>query len=172
MIVSVVKGDVFEVSGDVLICPGNPWLNMSGGVNGEILLRCGPKIQTELHQHLVSRSLEQVPPGTVVVTESDKLNFKHLVHAVAIDVFYDTSTEIVTKTLCAAWEQAAHLGQYVVMPAIATGYGRLPLEEFGKAFSDAVALSSGINMQLTLILRSQEHCDAVRTQLSATSVDQ
>ena len=39
MNVSVGVGDVLDASADVLISTANPWLNMSGGVNGAIRQR-------------------------------------------------------------------------------------------------------------------------------------
>lgn len=166
MMLSVVAGDIFQHAGDVLICPANPWLNMSGGVNGEILLRCGSEIQTELHDKLSAQSTKQVPPGTIVTTAGGNLGFEYLVHAVAIDVFYDTNVDIVTKTLKGALSQSASLGKTVVMPSIATGYGRLPIEDFSKAFSNAISNLRELDIQLTLVLRSQDKADTVSTLLS------
>ena len=37
MNVVVTVGDVLDAAADVLISTANPWLNMSGGVNGAIL---------------------------------------------------------------------------------------------------------------------------------------
>ena len=49
---SVKVGDVLDEHADVLICPANPWLNLSGGVNGAILMRGGQAVQDELQSHL------------------------------------------------------------------------------------------------------------------------
>ena len=35
------SGDILEEAADVLVCPANVYLNMSGGVNGAILLKGG-----------------------------------------------------------------------------------------------------------------------------------
>ena len=43
-------GDVFDEVGDALVCPANSQLNLSGGVNGEILLRGGDVVQVEGHE--------------------------------------------------------------------------------------------------------------------------
>jgi len=44
-------GDILAEAADV-ICPANPWLNMSGGVNGAILSLGGEAMQQELHAFL------------------------------------------------------------------------------------------------------------------------
>ena len=43
-------GDVLSEPTDVLISTANPWLNLSGGVNGAIREAVGPDLQTELHE--------------------------------------------------------------------------------------------------------------------------
>ena len=43
-------GDVLSEPADVLISTANPWLNLSGGVNGAIREAVGPDLQTELHE--------------------------------------------------------------------------------------------------------------------------
>ena len=156
MNVSAKIGDVVDCSGDVLVCPANPWLNMSGGVNGEILLRCGTEIQTELHGHLKLLQAKHVEPTTVVVTSASTLDYKQIVHAVAIDAFYDTNKTVVEATLVAAWAIASKIGNTVVMPALATGYGRLSFVDFFAAFRAALDRSRSLNIQLLLVLRHAE----------------
>ena len=166
MFFSVEVGDVFEKSADVLICPANPWLNLSGGVNGEILLRCGEEIQKELHKNLVNLNTSYVEPTSVFVTSAGTLNYENIVHAVAIDAFYDTNQDLVVNTLLAAWESAAELGYEVVMPTLATGYGRLPYEEFFAAMHSALHLATEIDIRLLLILRHEDQRSLYQRQFS------
>jgi len=49
MRVSIIVGDVLNVPADILISTANPWLNLSGGVNGAIREAVGPELQTQLH---------------------------------------------------------------------------------------------------------------------------
>lgn len=136
MKVFVRVGDVLDYPADVLISTANPWLNMSGGVNGAISARC-PGIQAELREFLSSRGLVSVAPCTVVRTSAGTLPFGHVIHAVAIDAFYDSSIEIVRNTLAAAFELAIRLGAHSIStPALATGYGHLSIQSFGQAFLD------------------------------------
>jgi O-acetyl-ADP-ribose deacetylase (regulator of RNase III) len=153
----VIQGDVLGQSGDVLICPANPQLNMSGGVNGEILRRGGEDIQRELRQFMRASGAVNLPPGTVVATGAGPLPFEQIIHAVSIDAFYDTDEEVVASTLISAWQLAARAGRTrVVMPALGTGYGRLPITEFACAFLKALAVCQELPIQLTLVLRDAE----------------
>ena len=121
--VTVRIGDLLEESADAIICPANPWLNMSGGVNGEILRRGGEPIQTELHAHLQALGKVAVDPGTVVATNPGQLKAKHLLHVVAIDPFYDSSVDLIREAITHALCVAQELGsKTVAMPALATGY--------------------------------------------------
>ncbi|HBE68552.1 MAG TPA: Appr-1-p processing protein, partial [Planctomycetaceae bacterium] len=63
MIVQVSVGDVLAAAADVLISTANPWLNMSGGVNGAIRER-EPGIQAELRAFLASRGKPALPAGS------------------------------------------------------------------------------------------------------------
>lgn len=53
--------DILDEPADVLVCSANPWLNLSGGVGGEILLRYGPQMQEELHRLLAGRGRRKSP---------------------------------------------------------------------------------------------------------------
>ncbi|WP_246112754.1 macro domain-containing protein [Allorhodopirellula solitaria] len=50
MHIRIEVGNVLKKSADVLISTANPWLNLSGGVDGAILSAVGPAIQDELHR--------------------------------------------------------------------------------------------------------------------------
>ena len=65
----VTVGDVLDVSADVLISTANPWLSMSGGVNGAIRER-QPGIQAELHAHLAAVGETAIAAGSVVCTSA------------------------------------------------------------------------------------------------------
>ena len=74
MNVVVTVGDVLDAAADVLISTANPWLNMSGGVNGAICER-EPAIQFELRDHLESVGESAIPACSVVRTSAGNLPF-------------------------------------------------------------------------------------------------
>jgi hypothetical protein len=84
-------GDLLEIEADALICSANPQLNLSGGVGGAILLRYGEAMQKELHAKLRTAGLPYLNPGAAVATSPCGTKYRTVIHAVAIDGFYDTS---------------------------------------------------------------------------------
>lgn len=136
----VKQGDILAERVDVLVCTANPQLNMSGGLNGEILGRGGLAIQQELHAHLEKTRRRFVEPGTVVATAPGPIEgVRHIVHAVAIDVWYHSDADLVARTIANALTLAAELGaRTVALPGLAMGYGRLSAEEFGRGLAMAV----------------------------------
>ena len=126
-------GDVLEHAADVLVCSANPFLNLSGGVGGALLLRSGNGIQEELWSYLRARGIASVPPGSVVQTGAGSLPYSHILHAVAVDAFYSSSADVIGRTIDRALRMALELrASNVVMPALGTGYGRLKMADFAK----------------------------------------
>lgn len=155
MIVQVSVGDVLAAAADVLISTASPWLNMSGGVNGAIRER-ESGIQAELRAFLASRGKPALPAGSVALTSADGLPFPHIVHAVAIDPFYDSSAQIVAESLVAAFQLAVSLdAKSIAMPTLATGYGPLTTDDFARAFVDAVLGRFPVE-RVTIVVRSIE----------------
>ena len=166
MKVLVRQGDVLEEAVDVLICTANPFLNMSGGVNGAILSRGGEDVQAELRGYLTARNLKSVDPGTVVRTGPGPLAVKHILHAVGVNSFYESSPDLIARLLKKALNEAAGLGaRTVATPAIATGYGPLTIAEFGRGLRDAAKGEYGGIEELRVVLRKEEDVGEVRRTL-------
>lgn len=166
MNVLVRVGDVLDTAADVLISTANPWLNMPGGVNGAICER-EPDIQSELHGHLESIGETAIPAGSAVRTSAGELPFLHIIHAVAIDPFYDSSHQIVVDTLTAALNLAVSLdAKTIAMPTLATGYGPMTLDAFAHAFTDAVVNRFPIET-ITIVVRSDENAGTINSVLEA-----
>jgi len=164
MRIIVKHGDILAEQVDVLICPANPQLNMSGGINGEILRRGGSAVQAELHGRLAAADKKWAEPGTVVTTLPGPLPAKHLIHAVAIDAFYHSDAELVRKTVVAALEEAARLGAATVaLPALATGYGRLPIVDFAAGVKSAIGRDYPPLTEIRVVLRRADDARLVRS---------
>jgi O-acetyl-ADP-ribose deacetylase (regulator of RNase III) len=168
MRVEVLVGDVLDVPADVLVSTANPWLQMTGGVNLKIILRPrGEFVHEELQRHLRASGRLYVEPGTVVRTGPGSLPVRHILHAVSIDPSYDSSVGLVADTITKALTQARELdARTVTMPALATGFGPLSMEEFGVALSRALARDWSPLAVLTVVLRQQEDADTVRAVLA------
>jgi len=160
-------GDVLDEPCDVLICSANPQLNMSGGVNGAIVLRGGQDVQEELWAFLRGSGQPHAQPGSVVRTGPGPLRAKHILHAVAVDAFYGSSIELVRHTIETALKQAQELGAATVaMPSLATGYGPLSMEQFAQALSAAVQPEWPGIEQLSVVVRSEENAEIIMRVLA------
>jgi O-acetyl-ADP-ribose deacetylase (regulator of RNase III) len=134
-------GDILDLPADVLVCSANVYLNLSGGVGGEILRRYGDRMQRELHDYLRDRNLRFVPPGAVVRTSPCGTPFRDVLHAVAVDGFYQSSPARVRQVVETALTVAASLGaRRVALTALATGYGRLSMRRFAEGIAPLTAL--------------------------------
>lgn len=158
MQVTIKVGDVLTAAADVLISTANPWLNLSGGVNGAIREAVGSDLQIELHEYLKQRGLSAVPAGTVVRSNAYSLPFRHILHAVAIDPFYDSSAKVVETAFGKALELALKLQSLTVSsPTLATGYGPISVAEFGTAIAPVLIRNNLAKMSLTLVVRQPDN---------------
>jgi O-acetyl-ADP-ribose deacetylase (regulator of RNase III) len=168
MKIDVRAGDVLDVPADVLVSTANPWLQMTGGVNLKIILRPqGELIYEELQDHLRATGQQHVAAGTVVRTGPGSLPVKHVLHAVSIDRSYDSSVRLVADTIVRALSQARELGaRTVTLPALATGFGPLSMEEFATALCTALEQDWLALETLTVVLRRNDEAEIVRTALA------
>jgi O-acetyl-ADP-ribose deacetylase (regulator of RNase III) len=167
MEIEVLVGDVLDVPADVLISTANPWLQMTGGVNLKIILRPqGELVHEELQRHLRATGNRYVEPGTVVCTGPASLPVKHILHAVSINPSYESSVELVAETIVTALTKARELGaRTVTLPALATGFGPLSMEEFATALTRAATRDWSPLAKLMVVLRQEEDAAAVRAVL-------
>ena len=164
-------GDVLSEPADVLISTANPWLNLSGGVNGAIREAVGADLQTELHELLKQQGMSALPAGTVVRSNAYTLPFNHILHAVAIDPFYDSSTVLVKATFEKALDMAVELQALTVSsPTLATGYGPMSVSDFGSAVAPVLKKSSLENLTLNLVVRREDHAIELQEALCKADV--
>lgn len=136
------QGDILDLIADALICSANPQLNLSGGVGGEFLRRHGPAMQDFLHGWLRASGLRYASPGTVVPAPPCGSPYRTVLHAVAIDAFYETTTDLIRETYERALALAAESGcRSVVSACLACGYGRATPEIFTEAVKGVVKKS-------------------------------
>src|SRR5690606_13492540 len=135
---------------------GNVLLNMSGGVNGELLLRGGQGMQEELHAYLRKNGLNHVHPGFVMEIGPEPAHFKCIVYSVAVDGFYGSSVELVVQTLKNALQIIADKGcMTVAVPALATGYGSLSITQFGEALKHCIHGKDWPFEELRVVVRNK-----------------
>jgi len=152
----ICHGNILDIKADALICSANVQLNMSGGVGGEILVRHSDQMQKELHRYLSERKISVVAPGTVVKTLPCGTPYSMVLHAVAIDVFYETSHELIVSTIRRALELCTENGiKTVTLTALATGYGRYPLEKFALVVSELQKETFPVIEKVTICMKDE-----------------
>jgi O-acetyl-ADP-ribose deacetylase (regulator of RNase III) len=165
MKLEILVGNILDVPADVLISTANPWLQMTGGVNLGIIVRPkGEHVYEELQQYLRAAGTRIVEPGTIVCTGPGSLPVKHILHAVAIDTSYDSSVELVAATIIKALTRARDLGaRTVTLPALATGFGPLSMQDFTDALRPPLERDWAPLELLKVVLKHAEDADIVRT---------
>lgn len=162
----VLCGDLLDIPADGLICSANPQLNLSGGVGGAFSLRYGPGMQDYLHNYLRDRQLRFVPPGSVVLAPSLGSSFLAVVHAVAIDAFYETSADLVLRTYREAFAALAKAGcKSVAAACLGCGYGRCPEAEFLKSMQALIANPPANVDDITLATTNRSLTEALQNIL-------
>jgi O-acetyl-ADP-ribose deacetylase (regulator of RNase III) len=164
MRVTFETGDIVDETTEALISTGNVHLNMSGGVNGELLLRGGENMQRQLHEYLRQTGLRHVQPGFVMEIGPDPTRFRCVVYTVAVDGFYGSSVDLVVKALTNALDLIASRGcQTVAVPALATGYGPLGMPDFAKALHRTLSAREWPFAEVRVVLRHHHDLEEVRS---------
>jgi len=159
----VIHGDLLDIRADGLLCSANPNLNLSGGVGGALSLRYGPAMQEFLYGYLRERNVKHVPPGTAVIAPPCNTPFRAVAHAVAIDVFYDTTSDLVLQTYLAAIEALSSAGCRTIATAcLGCGYGRLSVAEFEKSIAALIAKSLANVDDITLATTNESLAASLR----------
>lgn len=145
------SGDILDVPANVLICSANPHLNLSGGVGGSFLLRYGDEMQQLLHQSLESKGVRFVAQGEVVSMPPCGSPYQRVLHAVGVDGFYRSSSEVIAEVVAKALTIADDLGaEQVALAAIATGFGRMPIADFADSISPLLEASFSSIRRITV----------------------
>ncbi|HET6248757.1 MAG TPA: macro domain-containing protein [Tepidisphaeraceae bacterium] len=132
-------GDILDKPADVLVCSANVYLNLSGGVGGALLLRYGDAMQRELHRWLAERNRRFISPGMVVATSPCGAPYRAVLHAVAVDAFYQSSPALIRSAVLTAMEMSANLSaKRVALAALATGYGRMSMKQFAEGIAPLI----------------------------------
>jgi O-acetyl-ADP-ribose deacetylase (regulator of RNase III) len=169
---TVTHGDILDVPADVLICSANVWLNLSGGVGGAIQLRHGDGMQRELHRWLADRGRRHAEPGSVVATKPHGLPVVAVLHAVAVDGFYETSVERVRACVETSLALAVDLGaRRVSLTALATGFGRLPMSAFAAAVAPLRSAGRPPITDVVVCVRHSGEAEALEIALDRWAVE-
>ncbi|WP_164102523.1 macro domain-containing protein [Candidatus Laterigemmans baculatus] len=159
----VAHSDLLDASAAGLLCSANPNLNLSGGVGGAFSLRFGGAMQSFLHEYLRSNGLRHIEPGNAVVAPSCGSPFAAVAHAVAIDAFYDTTTDLVLRTYDSAIRVLADRGCSTIAAAcLGCGYGRMSDADFAVVAEELFTRSYPGVERVTLMTTNAHLFEAIR----------
>lgn len=165
----VVCADILDISADGLICSANPNLNLSGGVGGALLLQYGPEMQDYLHCFLRSKGTNFVERGTVVTTPACGTPYRVVAHAVAIDAFYETNSDVIRAIYRNAFAHLTNASCKTIATAcLGCGYGRCSVEGFVEAISDLVGSSIDGVGEIKFVTTNEELSVAIGAALSSS----
>jgi O-acetyl-ADP-ribose deacetylase (regulator of RNase III) len=164
MIWEIQTCDILDIPADVLVCSANVYLNLSGGVGGSFLMRYGPEMQQWLHRYLADRNIRHVEQRELIAAPPCGSPYRLVLHAVAVDGFYDSSVSIVESLVTRSLRLAAESGaNSVAIPAIATGYGKLTLSDFGAALAPLFDQDFPPLRQVVIGVRSDSDADDLKS---------
>jgi O-acetyl-ADP-ribose deacetylase (regulator of RNase III) len=159
-------GNLLAEPADALIVSANPFLNLSGGVGGALLNKYGQALQTELQYHLKKIGQRYVQPMAVVPTFGGDVPYRIILHAVAIDAFYDSSPDWVTAAMLKALELGAkYEARTVAAAALATGYGRLPMIDFAAGLNPLLRREFPPVEQVTICITNEDKVEELAALL-------
>jgi len=156
-------GNIIETNVDGLVCSGNIQLNMSGGVNGALLQSGGEEMQIELHKYLADNKLNFVEPSFVIRIGPQPFHFRSIIYSVAIDGFYESTINLVEKTLAKALDLLSEDNcKTIAIPSIATGYGNLSKFDFGKALKQCLNNRNWTFTEIIIVSRDSQDQSEIR----------
>jgi O-acetyl-ADP-ribose deacetylase (regulator of RNase III) len=165
------QANLLQEPAEALIVSGNTQLNLSGGVGAELLNKYGQALQTELHYHLKKIDRRYVEPTAVVPTFGGGVPYKVVLHAVAIDAFYDSSPDWVTTCFVKALQLASQYeARTIAAAALATGYGRMPMIDFAAGLRPVLRQSFAGVERVTLCLTNADKVEELAGYLPELQV--
>jgi len=160
-------GDILDEPADVLICSANPFLTLSGGVGGALLLRYGGQLQHELECHLHEINRRYMDQESIVLTRPANTPYLAIIHAVAVNGFYESSPEIVHSVLYKAMQAAStESAKSVAVAALATGYGKLSLSDFAKGVRPLKGRKFEPTSQATIVVQEPSEAAEIERVLA------
>lgn len=163
-------GDILDEPADLLICSANGFLDLSGGVGAAIRMRHGMAMQEALHAHRSNLGVKAIPRGEIAVTPACGTHFKlGVIHAIAVDVFYQSDAGVVTELVDRALTKAAELGAArVALVALATGYGPLSMTDFANGVRPLRNRAYGSITSVAIVVRRPHEAEELSAALAST----
>ena len=170
-VITLVKGDITEISVDVIVNASNADLKHIGGVALAIANKGGPVIQEESNRH--TRSNGKLSDGeAVMMKDVGKLPCKRLIHAVGPRWNGGSSKEeAFLKKACLESLKLARNFKTVSFPAISSGVFGFPINKCATCMIKAYMEYSKNDAlsplhEITIVVRDQSAIDAFASEMS------
>lgn len=165
-------GDILDIRADILVCSANIYLTMSGGVGGAFLLRYGSSMQDALQQYLSAQGKRHVEFGDIVQMPPCGSPYAAVLHAVAVDGAYNSSSAAITRVVTACLNAAAQIGaRSIALPLLATGYGHLTVAGFIEGIRDILDRNFPPIERVHLCTRTVDDQQEILESLPGVSID-
>jgi O-acetyl-ADP-ribose deacetylase (regulator of RNase III) len=158
--------NILDEPADALICSANVHLTLSGGVGADLLARHGPAMQAALQEILRKRESHFAQRGEVFPYIGAEVPYKVIIHAVAIDGWYQSAPQVITQVVRKSLQQAAEKGaRKVTLAALATGFGRLSFAEFAAGIRPLLGVTFSPITEVVICLLLDFEVAELRRQL-------
>ena len=168
---TIANCDILDRPADVLVLSGNPQLNLSGGAGGAFSQRYGREMQDCMHDYLKSTGKRFVDRGAVIQMPPCNSPYVAVLHAIGVDAFYDSDTDVVTQLIVKSLEMAANLSAKTVsLTAISTGYGRMSMNDFATAVMPITSMTFNPIENVDICVTKPDAADLLSTLIPVASV--
>jgi len=103
--------NILDEPADALICSANVNLMLTGGVGADLHARYGGAMQIVLQEKLRTRSPRCADRGEVIPYLGQEMPYKVVLHAVAMNGWYESSPEVITDVRGARWKWPPNTGR-------------------------------------------------------------
>lgn len=163
--ITLIQGDITDLSTDAIVNAANNRLWMGAGVAGAIKRAGGQEIEDEAIKK------GPIPVGEAAVTGAGRLKARYVIHAAAMGQDLKTDADKIRAATMNSLKRADELGlKTIAFPALGTGVGGFPLDEAAKIMISAVRehLDGPTSLEeVVFALRGEDAYQAFKTELDA-----
>lgn len=130
---------------DCFVTAGNAFGIMSAGIDAVVVQRFGEKIMRRVQHHIMDRYFGEQPVGSAFIIPTDDVTIPYLCHAPTMRV--PSNIDGTDKVYSATWAALLEVQAFnqtverkietVAMPAMGTGFGRVPYDEAARQMAAA-----------------------------------
>ncbi|MCB9210934.1 MAG: macro domain-containing protein [Ignavibacteriales bacterium] len=126
---TIQTGDITEIKAEAIVNASNAQLRLGTGVSGAIKAKADSELQDEMN---LIASRNEIKNGDAFITSSYGLkNTKYIIHVACADGRSSTIHDSLRNTFNLCNEKNI---KSIAIPALGTGTGTMPMEEFAKIF--------------------------------------